>query len=130
MLIPRKHQHREGPVCWHFNSCETLAKYLTCFPHYSSSSQSCPSCFSAFILRVREGKCGVIFTMCPRGPNSRALNGEGGHTSPSNSRSLHFTQPVNYSTFDNHFLITQASLWLMQKDPEGRPACPCCQIYL
>lgn len=129
MLMPRKHQHHEGPVCWHFNSCETLAKYLTCFPHYSSSSQSCPSCFSAFILRVREGKMWCHLYNVSQGPEFKGPE-RGGRTSPSNSRSLHFTQPVNYSTFDNYFLIIRASLWLMQKDPEGRPACPCCQIYL
>lgn len=78
MLTPRKHQRREGPVCWHFDSCETLAKYLTCFPHYSSSSQSCPSCFSAFILRVREGKMRCHLYNVSQGPEFKGPERGGG----------------------------------------------------
>lgn len=41
---PHSHHHGDT-VRWHFNSCETLVIQLTCFSHYSSSSQD-----SAFSL--------------------------------------------------------------------------------
>lgn len=71
-------RHHGDPVHWHFNSCETLVNSLTCFSHYSSSSQDhAPSLRAnnsdqSMCVCVCEGEMWCRLIMCPWGATLKA----------------------------------------------------------